>query len=96
MLSVSSDNILINGSVLPTAELVRKIQNLKVGQTLKKDNVIVAARLNADHIDEFKANQLEKFEACQTTVSLTKIDFPWHIFSFNEGKICAKLSYVKG
>ncbi|MDP4210041.1 MAG: GlmU family protein [Bacteroidota bacterium] len=87
MLSVSSDNILINGSVLPTAELVREIQNLKVGQTLKKDNVIVAARLNADHIDEFKANQLEKFEACQTTVSLTKIDFPWHIFSFNEAAL---------
>jgi UDP-N-acetylglucosamine diphosphorylase/glucosamine-1-phosphate N-acetyltransferase len=79
----SSDNILINGSILPVAKLIHEIHTLKAGQMLKCDNVIVAARLNAEQFNDFKAGNIDKFENKITSVTITKIEYPWNIFSLN-------------
>ena len=80
---VSSDNLLINGSILPTKELVDLIKDLKSGQVLKKDDVLLAARLTSDQVEDFKTKKLDRFEFKNTAIAFIKIDYPWHIFSFN-------------
>ena len=43
----TEDNILINGSVLPTGQLIERIAKLESGETLAKDDAILAMRLSA-------------------------------------------------
>jgi UDP-N-acetylglucosamine diphosphorylase/glucosamine-1-phosphate N-acetyltransferase len=79
----SSDNILINGSILPAPLLIEEIHALKIGQILKRDNVIVAARFDADQFNDFKVGKNDKFENKNTSVTFTKIEYTWDIFSLN-------------
>ena len=45
-LVASTDNLLVNGGVCPNPELVTAVNALKLNQTLKKGEVIIAARAN--------------------------------------------------
>jgi UDP-N-acetylglucosamine diphosphorylase/glucosamine-1-phosphate N-acetyltransferase len=83
-LIASSDNMLINGSILPVSELLKEIQSLQVGQLLKRDNVIVAARLDEDQLDDFKTGNTAKLGKKDTSTLFVKIEYPWDIFSNNE------------
>jgi UDP-N-acetylglucosamine diphosphorylase/glucosamine-1-phosphate N-acetyltransferase len=83
LLNITSDNMLINGSVLPNQGLIHELNSLKIGQIIKKGDVFVAARLNASQVNDFKTGKTDKFDIKITGSSFTKIDFPWHIFSFN-------------
>lgn len=80
---LSSDNVLINGSILPTEELLRVINSLKSGQIVKKADIIIAARLNEDQIRDFKSSKFDTFQTITATLDFVKIDYPWQIFSFN-------------
>jgi UDP-N-acetylglucosamine diphosphorylase/glucosamine-1-phosphate N-acetyltransferase len=84
---ISADNTLINSSILPSADLIREIHDLKPGQLLKKDDTIIAARLNETQLQNFKTGDTDKFDQRTTSHTYLKIDFPWHIFSFNEAAI---------
>ena len=81
---VLQENILINGSILPTPELVQEVCLLKTGQLLQKDKVIIAVRLDASQINDFKCGKIGKFEGKTTSLSFIKIEYPWQIFSFND------------
>ena len=78
-----ADNLLINGSVLPVPKLIQEIHSLQTGQMLKRDNVIMAARCDAGQLEDFKVGNINKFENKNTSVTFTKIEYPWDIFSFN-------------
>jgi UDP-N-acetylglucosamine diphosphorylase/glucosamine-1-phosphate N-acetyltransferase len=82
-LHVTSDNILINGSVLPTQSLVKEINALKTGEILRKNDIILAARLNAEQVNDFKRAETGKLIAKEADAPFTKIDYPWQIFAFN-------------
>ncbi|MCF8308211.1 MAG: GlmU family protein [Bacteroidales bacterium] len=94
----AEDNILINGSILPNPELVESIKELKPKQALVSDNYIIAIRMSADDVvnlqdvstEEVKrADHSEKTDidyfSCQ--VEHLKIDYPWHIFKYNDQAI---------
>ena len=78
-------NILINGSILPDAGLIREINSLKKGELLVKDEVVVAACLTKAVLDKQEpfvfpdATSAKKYAA-----ELFKINFNWEIFSKNE------------
>lgn len=91
---ITSDNILINGSILPTQTLVKEITALKAGEILKKDNIVIAARLSKGQTDDFKANQLEQLTVKLTDTPFTKIDYPWQIFSFNGSAIAEDFKLI--
>jgi UDP-N-acetylglucosamine diphosphorylase/glucosamine-1-phosphate N-acetyltransferase len=91
---ITSDNILINGSVLPTQMLVKEINVLKAGEILKKDNTVVAARLNNEQIADFKADDYGKLVVKQTDTPFTKIDYPWQIFSYNGAAIADDFRFI--
>ncbi|MCF6171287.1 MAG: GlmU family protein [Bacteroidales bacterium] len=77
----ADDNVLINGSVLPTKQLAEQIAKLDTGQTLVKGEVILAMRLSAADIDGFDVNEdlIEHvFEG-----DFLKINNSWDIFKKN-------------
>jgi UDP-N-acetylglucosamine diphosphorylase/glucosamine-1-phosphate N-acetyltransferase len=83
-LIVSSDNILLNGSVLPTDHLIQEINSLLPGEVLKKNGIVIAVRVGEEKISDFKTGNTDIFKVKVSEAVFSKIDFPWHIFSFND------------
>ena len=77
----TADNILINGSVLPTKQLIARITKLKSGETLAKDDAILAMRLSAEEIDKLEEN--EDLIEHLFDGDFLKINNSWDIFSLN-------------
>lgn len=80
---ITADNVLLNGSVLPNQALLQEISALKAGELLKKDQVVLAARLSAEQINDFKEFNFNSFKEKSTDTPVHKIDYPWQIFAFN-------------
>jgi len=78
-------NLLIAGSVCPTAELVQAVKALQIGQSLVKDNYVIA------HCVEDVS--FTAFSCCDEKIAFdgefTTIDFVWDIFSKNETELYA-------
>ena len=53
LLNVDDDNILINGSVIPNAELLNKIESLKLNEALVSDHKTIAVRLDKQGVSTF-------------------------------------------
>jgi len=74
----------INGCVCPDAQLIDEILNLKTGELLMKDGVIIAGKFQPD------AN-IELSHALGTVVNysadITKITYPEDIFKFNDAEL---------
>lgn len=77
------ENILINGSVLPDKQLLSAIQSLQPGQTLVKENDIIAAHLDEESIEEFINKQLRDIDIDEYKDAIIKINHPWQIFQLN-------------
>ncbi len=73
-LKTESDNILINGSVLPEANLFQKIKILKLNQVLIKDSVIIAMRLDSENIKDFNLEDFEKYEKIYVNENIFRIN----------------------
>ena len=76
-------NILINGSILPNEPLFKEIEELKPGQTLVKDNDIIAGYLEKKEIEAFRNKELRDIEIKEFKGELIKINHPWQIFQHN-------------
>ncbi len=74
-------NILINGSVCPSPELVKKIIKLKPNQALVQGEILVAINLNEGDIDNL--DSAENIEDVEVNTPLLKIDYLWDIFQKN-------------
>jgi UDP-N-acetylglucosamine diphosphorylase/glucosamine-1-phosphate N-acetyltransferase len=79
------DNILINGSVFPTPELVNQINELKEGETLAKDEYVIAMRLNREDIEMTGEFSFE--EDIITDLDFMEINNSWDIFRLNHQAI---------
>lgn len=84
---ITDENFLINGAILPNEVIIKLIRSLKIGQVLKKGNIIIAANLNADQTSKFNVNEISQFEIIDTPISFGKINFPWDIFTNNDTAI---------
>ncbi len=93
-LEKSSDNILINASILPNQNLVKLIQNLKPNESIYYGDYIIAMHITektldkVENIDSEKENRDEGFEFSninekEVDVPHIKIFYPWDIFSYN-------------
>lgn len=78
----AEENLLINGSILPTKELVDAIHKLKVGQSLVKgDETLLASCLSGESLRSSESS--EEGENIEYTGEVTKIYYAWDIFSKN-------------
>lgn len=75
------EHLLINGSVLPGASLVKIVQGLKKGESLFHNDTLIAAFTSLDVILERKA---EKLTRLNWQHELHRISRPWHVFSMND------------
>ena len=79
----SDDNIFINGSLIPTAELLSEIENLDPGQVLKCDDFICALRTTDKCVSEFNPETCSEGKTIQLISECTKINHPYDIFNMN-------------
>ncbi|MCK9206915.1 MAG: GlmU family protein [Salinivirgaceae bacterium] len=77
---IEDDNLLINSSFIPTAELLSEIENLEMGQALTCGEAICALRANRKQAETF--NPLSEFKgSIISSISYCiKINHPWDIF----------------
>ncbi|MFN5371428.1 MAG: putative sugar nucleotidyl transferase, partial [Bacteroidia bacterium] len=75
-----NDNLYIAGSLLPDDELVRSIENLKEGEKLLKDNVLLAFR---NGTFQSEANKY----ALEYRSTVRRICNTWDIFSLNAAEL---------
>ncbi|MCD6180168.1 MAG: GlmU family protein [Bacteroidales bacterium] len=75
------ENILINGSVCPSPELVEKILELKPKEILVGDDYIIAMRLSDNEFD--KLDEIDATKEINTDINHFKLNYPWEIFQFN-------------
>ncbi len=82
-LNLSEDNYFINGSLLPTSEVVAEIKSLKPGEALVQENLIIAIRSgkleNVKSIADVSINDSKTIQS-----KFERLIFPWDIFSKNE------------
>lgn len=77
-----ADNYWINGAVCPNSELIAAIQQLKPGDALSKDNMILAVRTPDDEVPEIITGAIKEF-----TQPFTLIDQVWKIYQNNGAQI---------
>ncbi|MEI6123659.1 MAG: GlmU family protein [Bacteroidota bacterium] len=90
----STTNILINGSVLPTKELVAAINELKPDQSLVCKDYIIALHviekdlidvndIEASIVEDVENHEVEGLEEIVCNIPHLKINYPWDIFALN-------------
>jgi len=89
------DNLLVNGSLLPSHELVRALTSLAPGEALKKDGILLGARMGEKDVEDFQILAwMESAAAYTGEVSL--VDYPWKVFSLNGQEIESDFQLVTG
>ncbi len=82
-----TNNILIDGSVIPNAELVAKIKKLKPNQALSCEDVILAYRMNEEGLDGADEEAYEHMEEVEFTGDLIKVNHLWDLYLLNDEMI---------
>ncbi|UYQ94277.1 putative sugar nucleotidyl transferase [Chitinophaga horti] len=72
-------NILLNGHVLPTAELVEVVKSLQNGEELYKDGSLLAKVVSGLDFLQPSVGGRRNFEG-----DIKRIDYPWHISQLND------------
>jgi len=99
-LNKADDNLLINGSVIPTAEMVDRILAIKPGEALNYEDYIIAIRMTAadlKNVSDKNSEDAKKTDNQQNTSftyhkydqPLIKISHPWQIFTLNKDILIA-------
>lgn len=86
---MEEENLLVNGSILPSASLVSTIKTLELGQILTKGNIVIAAKCTKSQASNFKFDQTHEFQPKTFDGEISKITHPWDIFALNSQEIQA-------
>lgn len=88
-INLSEKNYLINGAVLPTAELVHQILELGVGEALVNDDELIAALLDLNQFNRLVDDDIEVFNTydLSETQSLLKANNLWDLFKLLDWSI---------
>jgi UDP-N-acetylglucosamine diphosphorylase/glucosamine-1-phosphate N-acetyltransferase len=78
------DNILINGSVCPTEEIVAAIRKLKSNQTIIHNDTIIALHVSEEELDNIGDSSNEGIEEIQVLEPPLKVSHTWDIFAKND------------
>ncbi|MEI6748461.1 MAG: GlmU family protein [Bacteroidota bacterium] len=81
------DNILINGAVCPTKELLSAIMALKPNQALVRKENVVAMRLTEEALQTGSESYSKSVEEVETELDFIELINTWDIFTLNEKAI---------
>lgn len=76
-------NILINGAICPTPELIKEIHSLKPNQTLVAEDSIIALNINEEDLDDTGDMDITGIDEVESKVDILRINDSWEIFSRN-------------
>lgn len=79
-----ADNILINSSILPNANLINEIHQLSPNQTLITGETIIALRLKEEDIENLDWSLIDSVTPMQTESEVRKINYLWDLIEMNE------------
>ena len=82
--TIDTDNIWINGSVLPNAALLEEIKNLQHDHVLISKDIVVA--INSGNEQSFPAHATthSSFTKIDSRAEINQVNVPWDIFSKND------------
>ena len=92
-LRIESQNIMINGSVCPSIELLTAIDSLPENTFLTKDDILIAAKISSSDFKIF-VTEPEKINQKQFESAILKISFPWQIFKNNGDAIISDFALL--
>ncbi len=86
-LIVGKDNCLINGSILPSKELIAEILSLEANTSLSNGDTIIAVRLTAENLKHFGEGNSPELKTRESTSTFVKINHTWDLFGNNKKAI---------
>jgi UDP-N-acetylglucosamine diphosphorylase/glucosamine-1-phosphate N-acetyltransferase len=81
------DNLLINASMLPSPEIILRLNQLKINEAIVTGNRILAVRLDKSKAQQFDYTNLDGIKTIENSSVLSLIDYPWQIFQLNGDEI---------
>lgn len=81
---VEDENVMINGSILPNSDLISAIQNLKLGEYLAKENLIIAAKLSDTDVNLVKEEAISEKIKIEYNKEIVRIAMSYDIFGLND------------
>jgi len=82
--SLSGAELFINGSICPDEGLLNAISNLKHGECLKKQDVVIAYKINTA---DFDTHTLDKLQTIAYSDNFIRIAVPEDIFKYNDTEL---------
>jgi len=83
-LCIDSDNLIINGGLCPTPNMIEEILNLKKGEGLRFEEDILAIRLDENQTKSFLEKYLsESFTIKEYSEEPLLVKYPWDLFAKN-------------
>ncbi len=80
---IASDNLLINGALLPEEDLVEQIKKLKFNQFLTFEETILAARVKENDLESFFSGEMDSYTNIEYDLEVNLLKHPWEIFKLN-------------
>jgi UDP-N-acetylglucosamine diphosphorylase/glucosamine-1-phosphate N-acetyltransferase len=81
--NIAADNILINSSVCPDEDMVKKIKELKTGEAFIAENTLIAVVLPKHKVDTFKESDTDCYVKRDYTAKFLQVNSLWDIFQKN-------------
>ncbi|MBN2612664.1 MAG: GlmU family protein [Bacteroidales bacterium] len=81
------ENILINGSVIPSAQLTDEIHRLKQESRLMKNGLLIACNIADREAETISFEEIEKYPLVESDARVTQLEHVWDIFSKNGEEI---------
>jgi UDP-N-acetylglucosamine diphosphorylase/glucosamine-1-phosphate N-acetyltransferase len=89
ILTHTSDNLWINGALCPDRNLVTTIRQLRMGDAIVKDAMILAVRTPDDEVPEVIVGKVTEYPS-----AITLIDQVWKIFQHNGAQLRADFELI--
>ncbi|MCC6282860.1 MAG: glucose-1-phosphate thymidylyltransferase [Saprospiraceae bacterium] len=89
-ISIEAENLVINGGIIPTEELCKRIDSIGMGEALLYEGELVAARLNEAQfeslIEDEEVRELLGKEV-ESTIQITRVEHLWELTRLNAAAI---------
>jgi UDP-N-acetylglucosamine diphosphorylase/glucosamine-1-phosphate N-acetyltransferase len=87
--AIDTDNVWINGAILPNTGLLEEIKALEPNQVLLKDDMIIAINSGNEQAYPVHALAEDSYLKMDSISEIVQVNVPWDIFSKNDGALRA-------
>lgn len=89
-----TDNLLVNGSVLPDKGLLEKVGELESGHALCQGNLLIAVRMGEEALEQFDPKKCDGFACNEYDGELTRVGKTYHVFEKNDVALRADFELI--